>query len=48
MTFAEGESADKAIAALNETELDGRTIKVDVAQERTRDRDEGRASNSRW
>ncbi len=48
VTFAEGESADKAIAALNETELDGRTIKVDVAQERTRDRDEGRASNSRW
>ena len=34
VTFAEGESADKAIAALNETELDGRTIKVDVAHPR--------------
>lgn len=48
VTFADGESADNAIAALNETELDGRTIKVDVAQERNRDRDGGRPSSSRW
>lgn len=48
VTFADDEAADKAIAALNESELDGRTIKVDVAQERNRDRDRGRPSHSRW
>jgi RNA recognition motif-containing protein len=36
VTFDDPEAADKAIAALNETELDGRTIKVDVAQDRNR------------
>ena len=36
VTFADDESADKAIAALNQTELDGRTIKVDAAQASTR------------
>jgi RNA recognition motif-containing protein len=41
VTFADDESADKAITALNETELDGRTIKVDVAKDRNRDRDRG-------
>jgi len=48
VTFADDESADKAVAALNETELDGRMIKVDVAQAKNRDRDGGRASNNRW
>jgi cold-inducible RNA-binding protein len=48
VTFADAESAEKAVAALNQTELDGRTIKVDVAQARDRDRDGGRASNNRW
>jgi len=48
VTFADDESADKAIAALNQSELDGRTIKVDVAQAKTRDRDGGRSSNNRW
>jgi len=48
VTFADDESADKAVAALNETELDGRTIKVDVAQERNRDRDGGRGGGNRW
>jgi RNA recognition motif-containing protein len=47
VTFADDEAADKAVAALNQTELDGRTIKVDVAQERSRDRGPGRSSN-RW
>ena len=47
VTFADDEAADKAVAALNQTELDGRTIKVDVAQERSRDRGTGRSSN-RW
>lgn len=37
VTFADDEAAEKAIAALNNTELDGRTIKVDAAQERSRD-----------
>ena len=36
VTFADDESADKAVAALNGTELDGRSIKVDVAQAKQR------------
>lgn len=47
VTFEDDEAAEKAVAALNQTELDGRTIKVDVAQERNRDRG-GRQSNNRW
>jgi RNA recognition motif-containing protein len=38
VTFENDEDADKAIEALNDTELDGRTIKVDVALDRRRDR----------
>ena len=34
VTFADDEAADKAIAAMNGFELDGRTIRVDVAQDR--------------
>ena len=48
VTFADDEAADKAVAALNQTELDGRTIKVDVAQAKNRDRDGGRSSGDRW
>jgi RNA recognition motif-containing protein len=48
VTFAEDEAAEKAVAALNNTDLDGRTIRVDVAQARNRDRDRGRPSSSRW
>jgi len=49
VTFADDGAAEKAVAALNQTELDGRTIRVDVAQERNRDRDGyGRSSGSRW
>jgi RNA recognition motif-containing protein len=48
VTFEDDDSADKALAALNQTELDGRTINVDVAQERNRDRDRGRPSRTRW
>ena len=36
VTFEDDEAADKAIAALNGTELDGRTIRVDVAQAKQR------------
>lgn len=36
VTFADEGAADSAIAALNDTELDGRTIKVNVAQDRNR------------
>jgi ATP-dependent RNA helicase RhlE len=38
VTFADDEAAGTAIAALNESDLDGRTIKVDVAQDRDRAR----------
>jgi RNA recognition motif-containing protein len=48
VTFTDDEAADKAVAALNNTGLDGRTIRVDVAQARNRDRDRGRPSSSRW
>jgi cold-inducible RNA-binding protein len=44
VTFADDEAAAKAVAALNQTELDGRTINVDVAKERSRDSSRG----SRW
>ncbi|MGD8439867.1 MAG: RNA-binding protein [Holophagae bacterium] len=36
VTFEEDEAADKAVAALNGTDLDGRTIRVDVAQAKER------------
>lgn len=36
VTFSDDDAADKAIAALNGTELDGRTIRVDVAQAKER------------
>ncbi len=36
VTFEDDESADKAVAALNGTTLDGRSIKVDVAQAKER------------
>lgn len=36
VTFEDDESADKAVAALNGTDLDGRTIRVDVAQAKER------------
>jgi RNA recognition motif-containing protein len=41
VTFNDDEGADKAIAALNGTELDGRTIRVDVAQAKERNRGGG-------
>ena len=36
VTFADDEAAEKAVAELNGTELDGRTIRVDVAHARER------------
>ena len=36
VTFEDDEAADKALAALNGTELDGRSIRVDVAQAKQR------------
>jgi cold-inducible RNA-binding protein len=47
VTFADDEAADAAVAALNQTELDGRTIKVDVALAKNRDRDGG-GGGGRW
>jgi RNA recognition motif-containing protein len=37
VTFVDEEAADKAISALDGTELDGRPVKVNVARERSRD-----------
>jgi cold-inducible RNA-binding protein len=51
VTFSDDEGADKAMSALNNTELDGRTIRVDVAQERSRDNGRGgggRGRGDRW
>ena len=36
VTFDDDDAADKAVAALNGTELDGRAIRVDVAQAKER------------
>ena len=36
VTFEDADAADRAQAELNNTELDGRPIKVDVAMERNR------------
>ena len=50
VTFEDDEAADSAIAALNGTELDGRTIRVDVAQERQRNNNHNRRDSygDRW
>lgn len=44
VTFSDDEAAEKAKSALDGTELDGRTIKVDVARERNRER----GGRDRW
>jgi RNA recognition motif-containing protein len=36
VTFEDDEAADRAMEALNNTELDGRTIRVDVAHQKQR------------
>lgn len=36
VTFDDADAADRAMSELNNTELDGRPIKVDVAMERNR------------
>jgi cold-inducible RNA-binding protein len=41
VTFADDDAAEAAKSALDGTELDGRTIKVDVAHERRRDGGDG-------
>ncbi|MCZ7586469.1 MAG: RNA-binding protein [Deltaproteobacteria bacterium] len=45
VTFSNGEDADKAKSSLNGTDLDGRTIKVDVANEKPRG---GGGGRDRW
>ena len=42
VTFEDDEAADKAISAMNDTELDGRPIRVNVAQDKRRDGGGGR------
>jgi RNA recognition motif-containing protein len=46
VTMADEEGAKAAIAALNETDLDGRTIKVDQAKEKSPRGDSG--GGGRW
>jgi len=50
VTFEDDDAADKAVAALNGTELDGRSIRVDVAQakERSHGGGGGNRSASGW
>ena len=50
VTFADDAAADKAVAAMNGTELDGRTIRVDVAQQKNRGGGGGGGGyrNDRW
>ena len=48
VTFDDDEAADKAIAALNGTELDGRTIRVDVAQAKQRSGGGGGGYGGGW
>ena len=47
VTFAEASDADKAIAEMDGKELDGRTIKVNEAQEK-RPRGGGGGRRDRW
>jgi len=47
VTFEDDEAADKAVAELNGTDLDGRTIRVDVAQAKERNRGGG-GGGDRW
>jgi len=49
VTFVDDEAADKAISALDGTELDGRPIKVNVARERSREGGRGGyGGGGRW
>ena len=50
VTFEDDDAGDKAVAALNGTELDGRTIRVDIAQakERSHGGGGGHRSASGW
>ncbi len=50
VTFTNGDDAQAALNAMNGAELDGRTLNVDVAQDRgSRRRDNGGGrSNNRW
>ncbi|MCB9663978.1 MAG: RNA-binding protein [Alphaproteobacteria bacterium] len=47
VTYTDGSAADAAIQAMDGTELDGRTIRVNEAQERSRGGDD-RRRDSRW
>ncbi len=50
VTFNDADAAEKAVSALNGTELDGRAIRVDVAKDRSRDEGDsyGGGGGSRW
>ena len=48
VTFEEAEHASAALAEMNGTDLDGRTIKVDTASERKPRGGGGRGGGDRW
>jgi RNA recognition motif-containing protein len=48
VTFVDEEAADKAIAAMNGFQLDGRAIRVDVAQDRQRGGGGGYRGGGGW
>lgn len=50
VTFTQGRDADEAVKSMDGTELDGRTIRVNEAQERSSSRGGGddRRRDSRW
>ena len=47
VTFADADAATAAIAAMNGSELDGRTIRVNLAEDKPR-RDNNRGGGRRW
>lgn len=48
ITFESAESASRAISEMDGTELDGRTIKVNEAQDKPRDNNRGGGGGGRW
>ena len=48
VTFATSSAAQKAVQEMNGAELDGRTLNVDIAQERGGGRGGNRGGGGRW
>lgn len=48
VTFAEGDAASQAISEMDGQELDGRTVKVNEAQDKPRESRGPRSNGNRW